>query len=94
VLLGSQSLKCVGFNFCCTAANVAATLAASMALPTDTDNDPGDAPAARAASGDADGHRRALEDRIRTAKTDPTSELADLLRRLDDEKDKQKYRGD
>jgi hypothetical protein len=32
VLLGSQSLKCVGFNFCCTAANITATLAASMAL--------------------------------------------------------------
>jgi hypothetical protein len=25
---------------------------------------------------------------------DPTPELADLLRRLNDEKDKQKYRGD
>ena len=26
--------------------------------------------------------------------TDPTPKLADLLRRLDDEQDKQKYRGD
>ena len=39
VLLSSQSLKGVRFNFCFTAANVAAASTASMALPADTDDD-------------------------------------------------------
>jgi len=38
VLLSSPSLECLGLNFCCTAANVATTLAASMALAADTDD--------------------------------------------------------
>ena len=46
VLLGGQSLKCVGFNFCCTAADITATLAASMALPADADDDACEGPAA------------------------------------------------
>ena len=36
------------FDFCFAAANVAAKLTASVALPADTDNDPGEATAARA----------------------------------------------
>jgi hypothetical protein len=48
VVLGAPSLKCLGLNLCCTAANVAATLAASMALPADTDHDSGEARFARA----------------------------------------------
>jgi hypothetical protein len=48
VLLGSQSLEGFRFDFCFTAANVAATLAASMALPADADDDAREAPAANA----------------------------------------------
>jgi hypothetical protein len=48
VLLGSQSLKCVRFNFCLTTANVAATSTASVTLPADTDDDACEKPAARA----------------------------------------------
>jgi len=51
MLVGGQSLKCIGFNFCCTAANVTATLAASMALSADTDNDTREAPATNATAG-------------------------------------------
>ena len=45
-LLGGQSLKCVGVNFSCTAADVTATLAASMTLPADADDNACEAPAA------------------------------------------------
>ena len=51
VLVGGQSLKCIGFNFCCTAANITATLAASMALLADTDDDTREGPAANATTG-------------------------------------------
>ena len=54
VLLTSQSSECVRFNFCCTAANIAATSAASMALRADTDDDPRNASAARATTDGAD----------------------------------------
>ena len=47
LLVGCQSLKCIGVNFCCTAANITATLAASMALPADTDDDTCEGPAAK-----------------------------------------------
>jgi hypothetical protein len=53
VLLSSQSLKGVGFNFCFTAANVAAASTASMALPADTDDDASEALAASATTGGA-----------------------------------------
>jgi hypothetical protein len=46
VLLGGPSLKCVGVNFSSTAANVTATLAASMTLPADADDNACEAPAA------------------------------------------------
>jgi hypothetical protein len=52
-LLGSQSLQCVRFNFCCTATDVAATLAASMALRADTDDYACEALAASATTGGA-----------------------------------------
>ena len=42
VLLGSPSLKCVGVNFCRTAADITATLAASMTLPADADDNAGE----------------------------------------------------
>ena len=51
MLVGGQSLKCIGFNFCCTAANITATLAASMALLAGTDDDTREAPAANATAG-------------------------------------------
>jgi hypothetical protein len=38
MLLGGPSLKCVGVNFCCTAADITATLAAAMALPANSDD--------------------------------------------------------
>ena len=46
VLLGGPSLKCVGVNFCCTAADITATLAASMTLPADADDNACKGPAA------------------------------------------------
>ena len=46
VLLGSQPLKRVGFNFCRTAADITATLAASVTLPTNSDDDACKGPAA------------------------------------------------
>jgi hypothetical protein len=51
MLVGGQSLKCIGFNFCCTAANITATLAASMALSADTDDDACEGPTANATAG-------------------------------------------
>ena len=51
MLVGGQSLKCVGVNFSCTAADVTATLAASMALLAGTDDDTREAPAANATAG-------------------------------------------
>jgi hypothetical protein len=42
VLLGGPSLKCVGVNFSCTAADITATLAASMTLPADADDNAGE----------------------------------------------------
>jgi hypothetical protein len=48
VLLGGPSLKCVGVNFCCTAADITATLAASMTLPADADDNACEGPAAQA----------------------------------------------
>ena len=45
VLLGSPSLKCVGFNFCCTATDITATLTASMTLPADADDNACEGPA-------------------------------------------------
>jgi hypothetical protein len=53
VLLSGPSLEYLGFNFCCTAANVTPTLAASVALVADTDHDPGEAPATSATTGGA-----------------------------------------
>ena len=53
VLLSSQSLKCVRFNFCFTAANVTAASTAPMALPADTDDDACEALAASATTGGA-----------------------------------------
>ena len=46
-----KSSKCVRLNFCCTATNITATLAASMALSADTDNDTREAPATNATAG-------------------------------------------
>jgi hypothetical protein len=40
-MLGGPSLKCVGVNFCCPAADITATLAASMTLPADADDSAG-----------------------------------------------------
>jgi len=51
MLVGGQSLKCIGFNCCCTAANITATSAASMALSADTDDDTREAPATNATAG-------------------------------------------
>jgi len=51
MLVGGQSLKCIGFNCCCTAANITATSAASMALSADTDDDIREAPATNATAG-------------------------------------------
>jgi hypothetical protein len=48
LLLSGPSLQCLGFNFCCTAADITATLAASMALPAYTDDDARERPPARA----------------------------------------------
>ena len=45
VLLGGPSLKCVGVHFSCTAADVTATLAASMTLPADADDNACEVPA-------------------------------------------------
>ena len=46
VLLGGPSLKCVGVNFSCTAADITATLAASVTLPADADDNAGEGLAA------------------------------------------------
>ena len=43
-----QSIVELGFNFCCTAADITATSAATMALLADADNDTGEGSAARA----------------------------------------------
>jgi hypothetical protein len=75
VLLGSQSLKCVGFNFCCTAADIAATLAASVALPADADDGACEGPAARATTGRTYNSRLAMAFRTRDSWHCPTSEF-------------------
>jgi hypothetical protein len=53
VLLSGPSLEYLGFNYCGTAANVAPTLATSVALAADADDDPGEAPATSATTGGA-----------------------------------------
>ena len=53
MLLGSPSLKCFGFNFRCTATDITATLAGSMALSACADDDACVGPAANATTGGA-----------------------------------------
>ena len=48
-----KSSKCVRFDFRCTAADVAATLTASVTLLADADDDTLEGPAARATTGRA-----------------------------------------
>ena len=53
VLLGSHSLKCIGFDFRGTTAYITATLAAFVASLADSDDDACESPVARAATGRA-----------------------------------------
>jgi hypothetical protein len=46
-MLGGPSLKCVGVNLCCTAADITATLGAPMTLPADPDDNACEGPVAQ-----------------------------------------------
>ena len=53
MLLGGPSLKCFGLHFRCTATDITATSAGSMALSADADDDAREAPAANATTAGA-----------------------------------------